>query len=169
MQNSLKNRTIRVMVDTSVLLSGIVWPRWPYEVLQHSLRGDFQLVLSQIIIREARRIFREKFPTYAQDFEDFLSEYVYEEAPSPSTDEVRANQDLMRDITDVPIALSAIKADVDYFVSEDKDFTARDETTARLHEQLNVLLSGTFLREVMGWTSEELEVIRGRKWSDLEE
>jgi len=157
------------MVDTSVLLSGIVWPRWPYEVLQHSLRGDFQLVLSQIIIREARRIFREKFPTYAQDFEDFLSECVYEEVSSPYADEVRANQDLMRDITDVPIALSAIKADVDYFVSEDKDFTARDETTARLHEQLNVLLSGTFLREVMGWTSEELEVIRGRKWSDLEE
>jgi predicted nucleic acid-binding protein len=104
--------------NTSVLLSGIVWPRWPYEVLQHSLRGDFQLVLSQIIIREARRIFREKFPTYAQDFEDFLSECIYEEAPSPSADEVRANQDLMRDITDVPIALSAIKADIDYFVSD---------------------------------------------------
>jgi len=28
--------------------------------------------------------------------------------------------------------IAAIKADVDYFVSEDKDFTARDETTARL-------------------------------------
>ena len=28
----------------------------------------------------------------------------------------------MRDITDVPIALAAIKAAVDYFLSEDKDF-----------------------------------------------
>ena len=114
-------------------------------------------------------IFREKFPAYAQDFEDFLAECVYEEASSPSADEIRANQDLMRDITDIPIALAAIKADVDHFVNEDKDFTARDETTAKLHEQLDVLLSGTFLREVMGWTSEELEAIRGRNWSNLVE
>ena len=64
------------MVDTSVVLSGIVWPRWPYEVLQHALRGDFKLVLSQRVIKEARRVFREKFPAYAQDFEDFLAEYV---------------------------------------------------------------------------------------------
>ena len=96
-----------------------------------------------------------------------LRKPLYEEASSPSTDEIRANQDLMRDITDIPIALAAIKADVDYFVSEDKDFTARDDTTAKLHEQLDVLLSGTFLREAMDWTSEELEAIRGRNWSDL--
>jgi hypothetical protein len=43
------------------------------------------------------------------------------------------------------------------------------DATAQLHEQLKVLLSGTFLRQVMGWTSKELEEIRHRKWSDLEE
>jgi len=29
------------------------------------------------------------------------------------------------------------------------------------------MLSGTFLREVMGWTSEQLKSIRHRKWSDI--
>jgi len=43
------------------------------------------------------------------------------------------------------------------------------DATAQLHEQLKVLLSGTFLRQVMGWTSKELEEIRHRKWSDLGE
>ncbi|UCC89240.1 MAG: hypothetical protein JSV81_08005 [Anaerolineales bacterium] len=74
----------------------------------------------------------------------------------------------MRDITDVPIAVAAINAGVDYFVSEDKDFTVRDKTTARLHQKLEVMLPGTFLRQVMGWTGQELEGIRKRTWADIE-
>jgi hypothetical protein len=75
----------------------------------------------------------------------------------------------MRDVTDVPIALAAIRAGVDVLVSEDKDFTIQNETTAELHRHLTVMLSGTFLRQVMGWTSEELEAIRHRTWADLED
>jgi hypothetical protein len=30
-------------------------------------------------------------------------------------------------------------------------------------------VSGTFLREAMGWTGEQLEAIRHRKWSDIKE
>lgn len=73
----------------------------------------------------------------------------------------------MRDITDVPVALAAIKAGVDHFVSEDKDFTSSDKTTEKLHRKLRVMLPGTFLREVMGWSSEELQAIRRREWADL--
>ena len=78
------------------------------------------------------------------------------------------HQDLVRDPTDVPVALAAIQARVDYLVSEDKDLTATDQTTALLRQRLTVRLSGTFLREVKGWTSADLERIRGRRWQDLE-
>jgi predicted nucleic acid-binding protein len=158
----------RVMVDTTVLLAGTVWPRWPYEVLQHALRGDFYLVLSRTVLQEAVRKFAEKFPAYTQDFEDFLEKCGYTEIPEPSSQAVLAHRDLMRDITDIPIAVAAINAGVDFFVSEDKDFTARDQTTAKLHQELAVMLSGTFLRHMMGWTGEELETIRNRTWMDLE-
>jgi predicted nucleic acid-binding protein len=169
------------MVDTTVLLAGTVWPRWPYEVLQHALRGDFYLVLSRTVLQEAVRKFTEKFPAYTQDFEDFLEKCGYAEIPEPSSQAVLAHRDLMRDITDIPIAVAAINAGVDFFVSEDKDFTARDQTTAklhhftardqttaRLHQELTVMLSGTFLHHVMGWTGEELEAVRNRTWMDLE-
>ena len=53
--------------------------------------------------------------------------------------------------------------------SEDKDLTVQDETTAELRRHLKVLLSGTFLREVMGWTTEMLEAVRHRTWGDLVE
>ena len=72
-------------------------------------------------------------------------------------------------MSDVAIALAAIAAKVDYLVSEDKDLTVQDATTAELRRHLKVRLSGTFLREVMGWTSEKLEGIRHRTWDDLAE
>jgi hypothetical protein len=81
--------------------------------------------------------------------------------------EVKANQNLVRDLSDVPVALSAISAQVEYLISEDKDFTTEDAATAELRRHFKIMLSGTFLREVMGWTHEQLESIRQRQWSDI--
>jgi len=157
----------RVMLDTGVLLAGIVWPRWPYKVLRHAVRGDFRLVLSEIIIQEANRKFLEKFPHHVPDFVTFLARCDIERVAAPTAADVLRNRNLMRDITDVPIAVAAIEAQVDYFVSEDKDFTAHDETTANLDARLTIFLTGTFLRQIMGWSSENLESIRHRTWEDL--
>jgi predicted nucleic acid-binding protein len=49
----ITHRDLGVMVDANILIAGSVWPRWPYEVLQHALRGDFQLVLSDYILQQA--------------------------------------------------------------------------------------------------------------------
>jgi predicted nucleic acid-binding protein len=159
----------RVMVDATVLIAGSGWSRWPREVLLAGLRGEFQLVLSPYVIRQAHRNLSKRFPEHLERFEEFLSQANFELVPDPTPEEVAQHKGLVRDESDIPIALAAINAGVDYLVSEDKDFTAHDETTAKLHEQLKVLLSGTFLRQVMGWTSKELEEIRHRTWSDLEE
>ncbi len=159
---------LRVMVDANVLFAGILWPRWPYEVLQHGIRGDLKLVLTPFVIEQVRRTASTRFASELARFEEFLSQLDFEEAPGPSDEEVEQHQDLVRDPTDVPVALAAINARVDYLVSEDKDLTSSDETTAKLREQLKVLLSGTFLRQVMEWTSEDLEQVRRRTWHDLE-
>jgi predicted nucleic acid-binding protein len=64
---------------------------------------------------------------------------------------------------DVPIALAAMKSQVECLISSDKDLTESEE----LKRHVPVLLPAVFLREYMGWTSEELEVIRNRTWSDI--
>jgi hypothetical protein len=155
------------MVDATVLIAGSGWPRWPREVLLAGLRGEYQLVLCPYVIRQAHRNLSQRFPQHLGRFEAFLSLASLELVPDPDAQAVAENRDLVRDESDIPIALAAIRAGVDYLVSEDKDFTARDETTAELHRHLTVLLPGTFLRQVLGWTSEELEEIRHRRWSDL--
>jgi hypothetical protein len=157
----------RVLVDATVLIAGSGWPRWPREVLLAGLRGEFQLVLCPYVIRQAHRNLSMRFPQHLGRFEAFLSMTSFELVPDPDPQAVAENIDLVRDQSDVPIALAAIDAGVDYLVSEDKDLTAHDETTAKLDRQLTVLLPGTFLRQVLGWTSEELEEIRHRRWSDL--
>lgn len=159
---------LRVMVDANILIAGSVWPRWPFEVLQHALRGDFCLVLTSYIIGQAQRRIEKRFPDYMDQFASFLDGIEFELVPDPSKEEIADHKNLVRDITDVPIVLAAMYGNVDYLVSEDKDLTASDDTTDELRKHLTVLISGTFLREVMDWASEELEMVRNRSWRDLE-
>jgi len=155
---------LRIMVDANVLVAGLGWPRFPYEVLQHAIDGDYQLVLSDYVIDEAREHFGRLFPSLTPQLDAFLEASNYEAVPSPAQAQIAANPGLARDIKDIPVVLSAKNARVDYLVSLDKDLTSPDEP---VHQHLKVLLPGTFLREQMGWTSEELEAIRSRTWQDM--
>jgi predicted nucleic acid-binding protein len=75
---------LRVMVDANILIAGSVWPRWPYEVLQHALKGDFQLVLSDYVILQARTHIRRRFPNHVDQFDRFLQACEYELVADPT-------------------------------------------------------------------------------------
>ena len=160
-------QSLRVMADANVLIAGIFFPRWFHEFLRHALQGDFRLVLSDQIIREARERMAQGTPTQQHALEQFLTDCDYEPVPDPTPEQLQENAGLVRDVKDIPIALAAINADVDYLVTNDKDLTAYDETTVVLRERIQPIIVGRFLREVMGWQSERLEKIRKRNWSDL--
>ncbi len=89
-------RVTRVAVDANVLIAGVVFPRWPYEVLQHAIKGDFALVLSPIVIREAKRHIKLQFPGFEREFEQFLEVIGYEEAPVPTEEEIAQYSRLVR-------------------------------------------------------------------------
>ncbi len=167
MANDQPNK-LRVMVDANVLVAGSLWPRFPYEVLEHAVKGDYQLVLSPQIITEAREAAAEISPKRGTRLENVLRASVYEETPTPSDDEIAAHAALVRDSKDVHVALAAIAAHVDFLITQDKDFTEHNEQTEELHQKIRIILPGTFLRVHMGWTSEALEAIRGRKWAEVE-
>jgi predicted nucleic acid-binding protein len=160
-------KPLRVMADANILVAGILFPRWFHEFLRHALKGDFKLVLSSQVIREARARMAKGSAAQRQALEQFLADCDYEEVPDPSREEVEHNLHLVRDQKDVPIALAAINAKVDYLVTNDKDLTAEDETTVTLRQKIQPMIVGKFLKEVMGWESEDLERIRKRNWSDL--
>ena len=160
----------RVMLDVNVLIAGTVWPRWQYAILEHALKGDFQLVLVPLIIEAARRHIQSLDPQQLARFEQVLADCDIELVDNPTRKKVDNNLDLVRSEADVPIALAAINSGVDYFVTYDRDFTDEDETTERVRKAIpGIILPPVFLRDVMGWTSEQLEEIRNRDWTDLEE
>ena len=150
------------MVDANILYSASGWQRWPHEVLGHAVKGDFQLVLSQRVVDEAETSISADFPQRLGVFRRLLATTKPEIVPEPGERQKRKNSPLLPDPDDIPIALAAINAKVDYFISEDKHFTTKDAARAEFHRKVKVMLSGTFLREVMDWTSEQLEKVRKR-------
>lgn len=161
------NRKIRAFADANILFSSAAFPRWSYEVLRHAVLDDFKLVLCPLVINQAQRNLQKRYPQHVRNLEKLLRLTDYELVADPTPEDVKANQKLVRDLSDVAVALAAIAAKVDYLISEDKDLTVQDKTTEELRRYLNVVLSGTFLREVLGLTSEELESIRHRTWDDM--
>jgi predicted nucleic acid-binding protein len=158
----------RVMLDVNILIAGTIWPRWQYAILQHAIKGDFQIVLAPLILESARRNIRDIDARQLPRFEQFLADCRYELVDNPTRQEVQQNLDLVRSEADVPIALAAINAQVDYFVTYDADFTDNDVTTRNVRDAIpGIILPPVFLRDVMGWTSEELEEIRRRGWDEF--
>jgi predicted nucleic acid-binding protein len=159
---------LRVFLDANVLIRGITFPRFPYEVLRHAARKDFVPVFSPLVLDSARYYVRERFPQHLAALETLLGLLEYELISDPSPEQVAVHPNLMRDVKDIPVALAAIEAGADYLVSTDQDFTDEDETTAELRRHLDCRKVGSFLREVMGWTSQDLSAIERRRWSDIQ-
>ncbi|MBM3241096.1 PIN domain-containing protein [Candidatus Poribacteria bacterium] len=163
MVNIQSREKARVMLDANVLIAGTIWPRWQYAILQHALLGDFRLVLAPLIIEAARRHILDIDAKQLSRFERFLADCSFELVDNPTREEVLKNRRLVRSFADVPIALAAINSKVDFFVTYDRDFTDEDETTEKIRQALpGIMMPPVFLRNVMGWTSEELEEIRAR-------
>lgn len=52
---------------------------------------------------------------------------------------------------------------LEYFLAQ----SGYEEAPTPSKAKLNIVLPAVFLREVMGWTSEQLEAIRYRQWLDM--
>jgi putative PIN family toxin of toxin-antitoxin system len=155
---------LRVTVDANVLVAGSAWARWAYEVLQHAVKGDYQLVLSAEIVQEARASITKLGKQYAERLEEMLLNCDFEETRAATAGEIASNTLQIRDPKDIHVAVSAVAAKVSCLVTNDKNLTEND----LLKQQVQVILPAVFLRDYMGWSSEELEAIRHRTWEEMD-
>lgn len=157
----------RAFLDANILIRGVTWPRFPYEILRHAALGDFYMLVSPLVLDSARLYVAELFPRHVIDLDMLLVRLKYDLVPDPTPDAVAAHAGLVRDAKDVPVALAAIQAGAEYLVSTDRDFTDEDETTVELRHRVRPIQAGAFLCDVLGWKSLELTAIARRRWSDL--
>jgi len=163
-------RPLRVFVDANVLIRGITFPRYPYEVLRLAAQHKITLVISPSVLADARHYLSALFPDHLPKLDALLAAAMVEIVADPTREEVSAHRNLVRDIEDVPVVLSAAKARVDYLVSTDTDLTDLDASTEALRQLLDpgkVIRVGTFLNQIMGWSHDALTSIGRRRWDDL--
>ena len=111
---------MRVMLDTNVLISAIIFPNDRMEALIYKAAVEYQLVLSSYIVDELLDVVRRKFPSKLRDIDLFLARLPYELVYTP----IKLSGDFfnIRDKDDYPILYSAIVEDVDLFITGDDDF-----------------------------------------------
>lgn len=118
--------TLRVVLDTNVLLSGIAFPASiPGKIMSAWRLGSIEVVLSDFIIEELRRVLPRLSHRHGltsleiDDLLDILS--VQGEILEPHS----IDEQLLRDANDLPVLgtlLAAIQSvDVHYLITGDKD------------------------------------------------
>jgi len=116
----------RAFVDTNVLVSGLLFRGNESRILVMAADGELQLVLSVAVVREARRVFREKFPSQIHVIETFLAEADYESFAEPGGPEIAAAAGLVRDPGDAPILAGILQSKPDVALTRDKDLLTEE-------------------------------------------
>ena len=112
---------MRVLIDTNVLFSALVFPHSkPAKALLYTAEYH-KIVLCDRNIVELRDILERKAPKFLPDAEVLLAEMSYELIPA-----VDYAKKLIRDAKDQPILNAAIVSDVDIILTGDKDFLSLD-------------------------------------------
>jgi putative PIN family toxin of toxin-antitoxin system len=116
---------MRVMFDTNILVSAGLFRSSRLAALAERVSDEHTLVLSSQIIDELRMVMDMKFPHKKAACETFLNKLSFEMVLTPRYVDPSIYPRI-RDKSDYPILASAIIADVDVFITGDKDFLALD-------------------------------------------
>jgi putative PIN family toxin of toxin-antitoxin system len=114
-----------VMLDTNIIISAGIFGSERFSSLVIEIASEYSVVLSSRIIDELWEVMSLKFPHKKPTLERFLKRFSYEIAYTPN----EIDEDIypkIRDKKDYPILASAVIADVDVFITGDKDFGALD-------------------------------------------
>lgn len=111
---------MRVMLDTNVLISALLFPSKQMDVLFEKIVANHTLVLSSYVINEVHMVVERKFPNKIQVIDRLLSNMSYELVYTPKIiSEIIAE---IIDPKDYPILYTAIKEEIDVLITGDKDF-----------------------------------------------
>lgn len=111
---------MRIMLDTNVLISMILFRSKSFTNLFSHIMENHTLVWSTFVISELKAVAEKKFPDKTGMIDRFLSALACEIVYTP--DDIDYSLFKIRDINDYPVLYTAILANVDIFITGDKDF-----------------------------------------------
>ena len=111
---------MRIMLDTNVLLSAILFPGERMNRMMQCIFENHRLVLSSFVVEELSSVVERKFPTKAKAIDALLAGMSFELVYTPKVMETGLFE--IRDEKDYPVLYTAIVEDVDILITGDKDF-----------------------------------------------
>jgi predicted nucleic acid-binding protein len=119
------------MFDTNILISAVFSSSGsPSQSIVKAERDGSELCICAEIRREALEKFEEKWPELSEDFDKFLEKAGFTVLLTPKEED--ASEGRLRDIKDRPIYRAAKYAQVDYFITGDKDFLEFEQAEIRI-------------------------------------
>ena len=112
-----------VMLDTNIIISAALFPNGrAAQAFFKALQPPYQPVVCDYIVDELHRKFRSKFPQKITEMEAFLFNALSFIKLVPTPENAVDVENALRDPKDRPILRAALSADVDLFLTGDKDF-----------------------------------------------
>lgn len=112
---------LNIFLDSSVLIAGVISETGAaHALLQLGESEDIFLTVSEMVLVESERTIAKKSPRNLNDLRTTIKTAKLRIVADPSRKEVEANLYLMKDPTDVPILLAAMKAKVDYLATHNR-------------------------------------------------
>ena len=115
---------MRIMVDTNVLISALLFPGSQMDRIMVHIMLKHKMVISSYVIDEFKDVVRRKFPKHVDRIDALLKQMSYELAYTP--DKMDVNLFAIRDAADYPVLYTAMIEGVDILVTGDKDFADVD-------------------------------------------
>ena len=115
---------MRVMLDTNVLISALLFPGSKINAMMNCIFTQHQLVLSSYVVDELKRVVKRKFPQKENAINKLLMLMSFEHDYTPN--DIEGGLFDISDEKDYPVLYTAIIEDVDVLITGDKDFSDID-------------------------------------------
>ncbi|MBI2431025.1 MAG: putative toxin-antitoxin system toxin component, PIN family [Candidatus Levybacteria bacterium] len=114
-----QTKVSKIFIDSSVLIAASISPKGSArDLILSSIRGEYEIIISDLVIEETRRNLGEKAPEALPALQLFL-ESLNPEVIKPSKSLVTKAAKII-DLKDAPIVAAAISSKADYLVSFDR-------------------------------------------------
>lgn len=117
---------MRVMVDTNVLFSAILFPNGQAAKILYKCLTAHEIVIPSYVIGELKRVIQKKYPSKLYAIDLFLEKLSFDLVYTPEN--IKDGLFRIRDPKDYPILYTAIIENVDVVISGDEDFKDTDIT-----------------------------------------
>ena len=132
---------MRIMYDTNVLLSSILFPNQRFSQMLEYISQNHRLVLSSFVIEELFAVTKRKFPEKQKVIDRFLTDLSYEYVYTPH--QMKSGLFEIRDPNDYPVLYIAVIENIDILITGDKD------STSLIIEKPQILTPSDFISKYM--------------------